>query len=497
MKKIINVFIISVLFASSGIAQNTTVKNIAMDKFTRQWIEIQFLQEQGLPKSLLPKVDSIYQSALAEKNYEQVLKAIIFQVNSMGILEDNDDAANKIFNTLKNDAEILPQPAKSVIYSMIAQMYEEYYNLNRWKVNERTYIQSDRSDVKTLDARSLAEETIRYYELSIQDENSLQNAPVGNYGAILQEGANDHKAQPTLFDLLINRALKYYDSEWNIHTLPQQAFVINDERYFSPAEEFVSIDIQPVDSLSPQYLSLKSYQRLLRFHLEKEDSPEALINNDLQRISYLKQKGRFADNEKLYENALIQMGKDYEKYDAGAQALLYLADYYYQQGDRWRYDRKNDYKSGFYKAYELAETIRKKSSGELAKTAESMIKALKNKELEVKFESVQLPNKPFLALMKFRNIGVLYQTVYKLTEEEALEYQFDYHKYGESYEFMISIFIDSLKTKPTVSAVSLPKHTDFQRYTTEIKIDPKEKGFYLILFSDGENALESDIFNAN
>ena len=60
------------------VAQKNPVTNIDMEKYVKEWAEIESLREKKLPKSLLPKVNKIYQSALAEQNYEQVIKAIIY-----------------------------------------------------------------------------------------------------------------------------------------------------------------------------------------------------------------------------------------------------------------------------------------------------------------------------------------------------------------------------------------------------------------------------------
>ena len=499
MKNFFLVVSIILLGISSCVSQNKPTVNKNMNKYITEWAEIEQLRQQGLPQSMLPKVDAVYKAALAENNYEQVIKAIIFQINNIGILEENDKGANTIFNNLKKDAELLPQPAKSIVYSMIGQMYEEFYNQNAWTINQRTNTAIDLEDVHTWDARRLAEEAIHYYERSIYDAKALQNESVDNYKEILYNGyVSDY--QPTLYDLLVNRALAYYASDFNIHTLPQQTFVVNNPDYFKDVLKFAKLNIQSTDSLSPAYLSLKAYQHLLQFHLKQSDYDAlfsktnedilALIDVDLRRMAYLKDKGRYADNDKLYENALLEMSKAYKSYGQNARVLFQLGDFYFQKGLSWRNNKRDEDKSGYTKAYEICSQIEKEYPDQLDDNVHVLKEQIQLKELEIKFEDIQLPGRPFLALLKFRNVKTLHHTIYPLSEKEVLDYTYNVGRYvdGEIYE--LTDFIKTLKKKPVLKQQQLPVQSDFQYYTTEIKIDELNKGFYLVLMSDSVEPLK-------
>ena len=498
MNKIFSIILIMSLVVTSCVSQNRPIVNKDMNKYTTEWAEIEKLRQQGLPQSILPKVDSIYQAAIAENNYEQVIKAIIYRMNNTGILEENDKGANNLINNLKKDAEQMPQPAKSIVYSMIGQMYEDYYNQNAWTINRRTNTAIDLEDIHTWDARRLAEEAVRYYEHSISDAKVLQIESVDNYKDILYDGyIPDY--QPTLYDLLVNRALAYYASDFNIHSLPQQTFVINNPDYFREAQKFVKLNIQSVDSLSPSYLSLKAYQNLLQYHLNQSghdamfakpnEDITALIDADLRRMAYLRDKGRYADNDNLYEKALIDMSRDYKSYAENARVLFQLGDYYYQKGLDWRNNKIDENKSGYKKAYEICLQIEKEYPGKLESNIHALKEQIQLKELEIKFEDIQLPEQPFLALLKFRNVETLHQTIYSLSEKEALDYMYNVGRYVNDKMYELPDFIKTLRRKPEQKQVKLPVQSDFQYYTTEISIDKKDKGFYLILMSDSVEPL--------
>ncbi|MDR2680797.1 MAG: hypothetical protein LBC47_08330 [Tannerella sp.] len=482
MKRVFFTIAAAFFMAACGSQNKPITENKNMNRYVNEWKEIEQLREQGLPQSMLAGVDTIYRTALAEKNYGQLIKALIFRINGFGVVRENEEGANLIFNTLKQEAEALPQPAKSVIYSMIGQMYEEYYNRNAWTVNRRTNTAIAPDDVHTWDARRLAEEAVKYYSLSLQDTETLQNEPVDSYKDILLEGY-DPAYQPSLYDVLAKRALAYFSSNFYVHALPQQAFVVNDPAYFAAAPAFVATDIQTVDSLSPLYLSLKTYRELLRFHLEKSQYA-ALVDVDLRRLSFLREHGRYAD-ERMYEDALAAMSRDYKEHVHNARVLLQLARLYAERGAAWRHDRQEENKPGYAKAFRLCEQIESEYPGRLEDHVKALKETVGEKELQLRVEESQIPGKPFPALLKFRNMDVLYRTTYILSEREAINYGYK-RKYWDILDFLKSQEREFVRTR-----IELPRQEDFQYCTTEIKIDPLEKGFYLVLFSDTEDPLQS------
>ena len=504
MKKIFSIVSITVVLFTACVSKNKQIVKNDMEKYVKEWSEIEGLRKQGLPKSLLPKVDTIYQSAMAEKNYEQVIKAIIFQINNIGILEENDEGANRIFNNLKKDAETIPQPAKSIIYSMIGQMYEEFYNQNARTINRRTSTATDLDDVMTWDARKLAEEAVKFYNLSIQETEILQNEPLENYKEIMR-GTYNSDYQPYLYDMLANRALTYYSSNFNVHSLSQQVFVVNNPDYFADVQTFSNMKIQAEDTLSAAYLSLKTYQELSRFHLKKSgfgaligdanEDVKVLINTDLRRISYLRKNGRYTDNEKMYETALVDMSKKYRSYSKNVRVLLELGNYYKNQGDAWRNNKTEENKSGYSKAFQICERIEKEYPGQEKSNVEAFKNNVLYKEMDVKTESVQQPGQPFLALLKFRNLDAVHKTVYKIDEKEALSFVKNNYNYRDD---KLTKYIKSLNNSSMKECIKLPSVSDFQYYTTEVGIGPLEEGFYLIVLSDTEDpANSSDVYTAS
>jgi uncharacterized protein YfaS (alpha-2-macroglobulin family) len=500
MKKFFLITALVWVFIITCMSQNKPVMERDMNKYAKEWATIDSLRRQGLHKSLFPKVDSVYQSALAEGNYEQVIKAVIFRINAIGLLEENDEGANKIFRELKADAGRLPQPSQSIVYSILGQMYEDFYGRNAWTINSRTNMTGDLENIHTWDARKLVEEALTYYDLSLRDAEALQREPVDRYKEILRSGY-DPVCQPTLYDLLANRALAFYASEFNVSALSRQTFVANDPDYFADAQTFSTLSIRSDDTLSPVYLSLKTYQKLLRFHLDRSnfdssfgkanDDVTALIEVDLRRMTYLKNKGRYADPDRMYEKALTGMSEFYKSYGGNAGVLLQLGGFYLDQGAKWRENKMEEYKSGYADAFKIYERIKQEYPDRLSVNAEALKENVLCRELELEFEVVQLPGKPFLALLKYRNTDTLHIATYRLTKEQVLDYTYNLDRYKRRKYYRFPEFLQTLRVAPSKKQLRLPAQADHQYYTTEIKIGPYEKGFYLITVSDSDDPAAS------
>ena len=75
--------------------------------------------------------------AIQGKNTSQLIKALIGKMKDQ--LEVNDDDFPALIKEVENYAAECKDPASAaVLHSMVAEMYNNYYIQNRWKINQRT-----------------------------------------------------------------------------------------------------------------------------------------------------------------------------------------------------------------------------------------------------------------------------------------------------------------------------------------------------------------------
>ena len=152
-------------------------------------------------------------------------------------------------------------PAKNILQSMQAELFNSYLQNNRYKLYNRTALAEEKSkDIRTWSFKKLQETTTALYEASLLPATILQQQPIEKWNPILITGSNTRKIRPTLFDLLANRALQFYMSAENYTPEPTYKFVINDPQYLADVNTFIEIKIETKDTTSLQLKALKLYQ---------------------------------------------------------------------------------------------------------------------------------------------------------------------------------------------------------------------------------------------
>ena len=449
--------------------------------YTSEWTKIDnLLNEERLPQSALKEIDKVYNYALSNKNYPEIVKAITYKLNAQS--QTGDNSAQQNVEYLIAEASKLPQPARSVVYSFIGDFYKLYYQNNRWQIQRRTSTATQTGDdMATWDLSRLFGEALKYYQLSMQDENILQKTPIGDYKTILEQYNDSTNVQvlPTLYDFMVYRVIKSLSGELSV-AFPQQTFVLNKPVYFSDAATFVKEQINSGDTLSSEYQTIKLYQKILQFRLNelKNNSSEnnrfALVNMDIERLKYVLNKGVYNDNA-LYENALKTMMQKYNQqaewgYPAYALAMLYIG-----QGAEWRTSKIANNRSKIKEAYNLcSQIIQKAPKSDIAKYAKKMQEEIASPYTEIRIEKQQYPETPILALARYKNTSKLYISIYRITDD-----------YARTYNYGNAKLVDFVGKQPvSTQEITVPSQADYQLYSSEIKIDGLKQGNYALFVSE-------------
>ena len=198
------------LFIMSAHSQ-TPVKN-----YEKEWKKVEDFTNKGLPKSALAEVKKIYD--LAKKDGSagspqdaQVIKALIHITS----LQNENREDNQVFSITEIEKEISMsrEPAASLLKSLLAGMYWNYYQNNRWKIYNRTQTEKfEKADIATWTTEDFHRKIGELYLQSIKEEKLLQQAKLGPFEAIIIKG-NVRHLRPTLYDLLAHRALSYFEND--------------------------------------------------------------------------------------------------------------------------------------------------------------------------------------------------------------------------------------------------------------------------------------------
>ncbi|MEI9943497.1 MAG: alpha-2-macroglobulin family protein [Chitinophagaceae bacterium] len=352
-------------------------------------------------------------------------------------------------------------------------MYWNYYQQYRWQLYNRTQTtEFKKEDIATWTAEDFHKKISDLYIASLKNEKLLQQTKLEPFDAIIIKGIVRH-LRPTLFDLLANRALAYFENDERDIAKPAYAFEINQAAAFDPTTDFITRKFVTKDSLSLQHKALLIYQSLIAFHI-KDAKPDALIDADLQRIEFVKNKSVHPDKDQLYFTSLNHIANQYGNLPAAAQAWYFIASYYEEKATAYKPYGDSTHRLSRIKAKEICEKVlAQKDSSEGKINCYNLLNQVNSQSLQFSLEKVNVPGQPFRTLVEYRNFNRLYLRIIK--SDENLKKQME-DQYGDKYWSSI------IAAKPARSwEQPLVNPGDLLEHKTEIKIDALPAGEYLLV----------------
>src|SRR6185436_14892104 len=165
-------------------------------KYDAAWKKVESLVGKSLPQSALAEVKKIYQLAKKEKQDAQIIKSLLYIA---GLQAENREN-NEVFSIKEVEKEIAgsKDPVSSIFNSLLAEMYWNYYQQNRWDMYNRTKTANfKKDDITTWGIHDFHRKIGDLYLKSIQAENLLKQTTLHPFDAIIIKG-NVRHLRPTL-----------------------------------------------------------------------------------------------------------------------------------------------------------------------------------------------------------------------------------------------------------------------------------------------------------
>ncbi|APY09687.1 alpha-2-macroglobulin [Winogradskyella sp. J14-2] len=450
----------------------------AQDNLDDLWKKVIQLENEGLTKSAAELVDTIYKNAKSSKNKQQQIKALLHKSKYMLILEE--DAQLNIVNIFKSEIEATKDiPAQRLLENMLATMYWQYFQQNRYKFYNRSKTEEKVSDdFRTWDLETLFNEIHVYYQRSLKNGLLLQQESLENYSVLLNEYKNSKIYRPTLFDLLSHNALQFYKTDENSITKPAYQFKIDNPSFLDDSEVFINLKLSSKDSTNLELNTLKVYQNLLKFH-RKDKQSKAFVNVDIERLNFVLQHATFDKKEDVLIKTLTTNAEALKASPLSALYNYETANLYQQQG--FEYDseilntevnEKNRWKNK--EAIDLCnKVIAAFPESDGAKKCEILKQQILQPSLGLQAEEFISVNTPSRILVNYKNLAELDFNIYKVDIN-----QLEIFNKKNNTEQRLEFFS---KLKPIHKFTSnLKSEDDFQQHSTEIVIPKLANGFYLI-----------------
>lgn len=452
---------------------------IAFPQYSVQWQKIDSLELEGRVESAGEIVSDILKTAREKEDYEQLIKANIYEYKFYQINHENSDQF--ILKDLNHNLAQLPMPYRNVLQSHKGRFLQQYYHRHRWRINRRKAIDNpDPTDLATWSEETLQDSIRTSYENSLQHPEQLIITPVEKFSELLNPEPLNRKYKPTLYDLLAYEALDYFKDPSNFPALaPAEEYAFNDPALYGPTAEFQQIEFPEAAQHSSEVYVLETFQKLEDLHSEDKD-PVAMAYTQLQRLEYVNSSYRGPEKWEKYTQALDRLLQKYQNTTAAPLLLYTRAVLYFERAGEKDEQGELLYPHFNTKAVELGEKIIEEfPNSEMEQRAFSLISAIKAVELDVQIADYHLPQKASRMLLFYKSIDSVQVKIFRVPAVNASTNHWNFkYEIEELVENQIPLFSKSL---------TLPHAGDFNFHSTEAIIPPLEIGTY-VLHVSGENS---------
>ena len=225
---------------------------------------------------------SVITQAINDKNTPMVIKNLILKMKEQ--MEVNDDQFPELIKEVENYTNSCADSASvAVLHSMLAEMYQNYYQRNQWTINQRTQLSGYiPEDIREWTSNLFTDKIKEEIDLSLRPTALLQNTPVSKFKDILEIGKDSQTLRPTLYEFLAFRAL----------------------------------DIQP---------TVQIYKDLIAFQ-NKEPNMKSVLLTELDYLRFLYGDKRDKESFEAYMNALDELYRNLASQNYAAEILIAKLD---------------------------------------------------------------------------------------------------------------------------------------------------------------------------
>ncbi|MGB4850655.1 MAG: alpha-2-macroglobulin family protein [Saprospiraceae bacterium] len=461
---------------SGSVTPKSTV-DIAM--IQTMWKTIDSLEQKGLVSSALKEVQKIKKAAFEGNDSGQLVKAIVYENRYLIQLEE--DSNIKTLDRVESEVNSYPEPARSVLHSFAAQWYTQYLQSHLWELRNRTEFGGPPGpDIRTWGIRHFLDKIQSHYALSVQWEG-LRTAKVEDYEVLLTEKQNTDDLRPTLYDILMHRALDYYSGTETYLTKPVYDFVLTDPLAFAPARSFIGHSFPVTDSLSNTWKALQWYQLLLAFRLNDDQHEAALVDADLKRLRFVYDNIIIDGKDSIYQKTLDDLAQSHHNSPESALVDYYRAELLVQKAGEWSNDKSSSYRFGYNDALKIClAAIEKYPDAYGSQLCKTLISQVETKNLSASAESINLPGEELLIQIQYRNLPEVHLKLAKLPNAPR-RWRADSWNGEEILRRLNQL--TPLKTWQQ----AIDNGGDHQPHTTEIGLPSLQVGHYALLVSDMDN----------
>lgn len=298
-----------------------------------------------------------------DKSPSEVIQTLVQKMHDE-LEKDVDKFPDLIQETTEYTQQVQDSATASLLHSLLAEMYQSYYNQNGWTIHQRTPLQGYvPEDIREWTANLFEEKIKEELKQSLSPIQTLQNTPAEKYAQVMELGKDARTLRPTLYDFLLQRAIDIQADDAYYQTWLQ----FRKTQANPKAETLVALDY-----LQYQYRkgekTRSTYKQSLDSLLTHTTDPESQLEIQLNHLDWLQQEPYYYQNN-AQQDSVRQIVYDFCQQQARAFAA---------------YPRANEFKNAIERMEQASISIQHKNQVYPGKEQELKIRYKHVTELRVK-----------------------------------------------------------------------------------------------------------------
>ncbi|NDV77416.1 alpha-2-macroglobulin [Dysgonomonas sp. 511] len=313
-------FLIGLLFLIS-IAMTAQTSN---NKYEKDWEEVNRFQNESLPKSAVDKVDEILRKAIDEKNSTQVIKALIIKNKYKGDIDKDSDSLIPDIEALVGQTGKAEE--KALLNSMLAELYNNYYDQHRWQIRRRTALTDVvPEDMKEWTSNIFINKIVENLNLSVGQAATLKKHTTKEFDDIIDLGVDKDK-YPTLYDFLMKRAIEIAQQvvSYDYSNFDPEQTGATVEQLVSFADEYTTLNLKAGED--NRYTVFIYYQQYLKDLNQRRMTPTIALT-EMDKINFVASNSYSFDGKSAHD-AYIRLEKKYENNEISTEIIDKIVNSY-------------------------------------------------------------------------------------------------------------------------------------------------------------------------
>ncbi|MEZ4685828.1 MAG: alpha-2-macroglobulin family protein [Bacteroidia bacterium] len=255
------------------------------------------------------------------------------------------------------------------------------------------------------------------------------------------------------------------------------SFVV--EEAFLPANKFAKIRFHEADEVNMRDLVAAGiYQDLINRHL-KSGNTYALVDVDLRRLAFAKERAAGAGKDIAYRDALKAIWENQQKHPASALAAYRLAQWYAEQAGSNPPPNEAHAKDYLIAEEICNEAIKLHPESEGAGLCKTLVANINDKDIGLQTEAALPVGEDFRFLLSYSNLDRAYMRIAKLTPAAKKRIEsYDWNEREKVAEMLAKL--EPIQTWDS----GLPSAADHHPHSVEVMAKGLDADEYIILASD-------------